>query len=227
MCSTVEIGVWIGATRTSPTEFKWEDDTKMVYSNWGKDSPSNITGRDCVAMQSKFSKFETEGTWKDVSCSSPNYFVCETAPIWSPDEMQLVLIETRKKLDDLLKNPVPIGFKYTQLPGQPEPTALWPVVKWKEITGQYAGQFFRALGGASAEFGATQNADSPRLISVKHSTTGSYGNDPISINPGSWSPNNLSGDKGWSGDNLAMNFLVSNVETRPINTAIRIWMRES
>ena len=39
---------------------------------------------------------------------------------------------------------IPIGLIYTQLPNQSEPQILWPLLKWTDITEQYAGLFFRA-----------------------------------------------------------------------------------
>jgi len=154
--SAVEIGVWIGGTRLigpigNETNFRWGDGTSIGYANWATGSPTPLVGKNCVAMQSRFSFFETEGTWKDVSCSSPNYFVCETVPTWTLFETQVALIETRKSLQNLLKKPpasnstasflqtpndnlVPVGFVYTQLPGYPEPLTIWPNSNWVDAS---------------------------------------------------------------------------------------------
>lgn len=51
---------------------------------------------------------------------------------------------------------VPIGFIYVQLSEQQEPHHLWPNMIWSDVSFQYAGLFFRVLGGDSAHFNVTQ-----------------------------------------------------------------------
>jgi len=230
--SQVEIGVWIGANRVGES-FEWDDGTVFDYTNWGEGSPTDLNGRNCVVMQSKYSKvlngseiMDVDGTWKDVSCSSPNYFVCEKVPLWSEDELQNALIETRKKLDNLLNNPVAIGFIYTQYPGHPEPQDLWPIVTWTEISEEFDGSFFRALGRGSAEFGMSQAAESSGgLTRVKMGRNGGKGTGEYVITPGQWSSVVITGDEPAFENNAALQFLTSAGEARPRNTAIRIWMR--
>lgn len=119
---------------------------------------------------------------------------------------------------------VPIGFIYVQLSGQPEPSNIWPTVTWTEITSEYAGLFFRALGSGSASFGYIQAENSPRLTEVSNTLVGSVFNDlQIPVNGGwsSWiSTGSTSAVSHW-----ALQFLVSTGEVRPRNSAIRIWKR--
>ncbi|CAG2171721.1 unnamed protein product [Oppiella nova] len=81
------------------------------------------------------------------------------------DEQQDALIENlltrvKNRANDL----VPIGFIYTQHPDQAEPGELWPGYTWADVTGQYAGLFFRAEGGSSLPFnGGAQGEDAPSV----------------------------------------------------------------
>lgn len=120
--------------------------------------------------------------------------------------------------------PVPIGFVYVQLHGQPVPSTIWRAVSWREITSQYAGLFFRAVGGGSASFGNIQAENSPRLATVRtvDLTTQEFN---IAITPGA--PSRVSsGGEGWGLRHWALQFTLSSGEVRPRNTAMRIWIRE-
>ena len=58
---------------------------------------------------------------------------------------QKELIESQNNEINILKsNPVPIGFVYVELHGQPRPDALWPNTEWGNISANYSGLFFRA-----------------------------------------------------------------------------------
>jgi hypothetical protein len=56
-----------------------------------------------------------------------------------------------------LEKQIPIGFIYSQLPGQPEPKTICPTFQWSDKSSQYSGLFFRVLGGNSARFNAIQD----------------------------------------------------------------------
>jgi hypothetical protein len=248
--SQVEIGVWIGLFRKSTTEFLWIDETPLQFANWGVGSPTELDGRNCVVMQSKFSKTnhkdeilkleDVEGKWKDVSCQSPNYFVCEQPPTWTKLELQLELIATRKELgllkatvDNIIKNPVPIGFLYTELPNSPSPQTIWPNLMWENVSPLFQGLFFRVEGGTSAGFGATQEERTKTLKNVQTGGAPNY-NPPgsawgnIAMIPGSWS---AWATTGYSHEVNAkvhtekIRFETTNDEVRPRNTAVRIWKR--
>ena len=127
---------------------------------------------------------------------------------------------------------IPIGFLYTQLPNQSSPSLLWPNMEWTEVTQSYAGLFFRAEGGNSSSFGEQQSPSSPHLTKVIQNlelNMKSYymGNHTISLDQGKMS------NKFYTGNNaipsgvssIALRFVVSKEEVRPINTAIKIWKR--
>lgn len=58
---------------------------------------------------------------------------------------------------------IPIGFIYIQYQYQVSPIELWPIMRWTDVTSDFAGQFFRALGGNSAAWGQVQNSCAPRI----------------------------------------------------------------
>lgn len=73
-------------------------------------------------------------------------------------------------LNNILKASLPVGFIYIQLRGQSTPDVLFKTTgKWQDISSTYAGEFFRAVGGASAGFGSKQNEGLPNI-------TGSFNN---------------------------------------------------
>jgi hypothetical protein len=121
---------------------------------------------------------------------------------------------------------VPIGFIYVQMSGQQLPSILWPEVKWTEISNDYAGLFFRAVGGNASSFGQIQEESSPRLtqLQVVYGQSGQYFN--ADVTPGIWSNKVRTGGPG-NGDNEhhALKVFVLNEEVRPRNSAIRIWIR--
>jgi hypothetical protein len=84
--------------------------------------------------------------------------------------------------------------------------------------------FFRAEGGNSLPFGTPQNESSSRLIEVNSHDLDSAQVTRAVLTPGVLSQPVRSGQYP-SSDKYALQFLVSNVENRPVNTAIRIWVR--
>lgn len=52
----------------------------------------------------------------------------------------------------------PVGFVYTQFPGETAPGTLFPGTTWSNISSNFAGKFFRAEGGAASAFGAGAQA---------------------------------------------------------------------
>ena len=129
---------------------------------------------------------------------------------------------------DLRDNPVPVGFIYVQLPHQPEPSELWPTVKWTQVTSQYAGRFFRAEGGDSSSFGYSQDdalqghshqyayysCDSGKVYYDygDHSGYAKYCSSSI------YSTGDIASKSGYGSPRTAS-------ETRPVNYAVRIWKR--
>lgn len=98
------------------------------------------------------------------------------------------------------------------------------MVEWTEITAEYAGLFFRAVGGNSSAFGSTQQDNSPRLTNVDTANLSTANFDIKVISNGTRSPSVSSGASGdWT--HWGLSFTVSSGEVRPQNTAVRIWMR--
>lgn len=71
---------------------------------------------------------------------------------------------TQAKLASNVVGNLPIGFIYFQLRGQATPDALFGTLgKWQDVSSTYAGEFFRAVGGNSGSFGATQTEGLPNI----------------------------------------------------------------
>lgn len=100
-----------------------------------------------------------------------------------------------------------------------------------EVTTDYAGQFFRAEGGGSAQFGTVQEENAPRVTQVKHqqripNSEGHGKWDNVTLNVGGWS----SGIGVFSGSfdlqyGWTHHFKQSGGEIRPRNSAVRVWRR--
>ncbi|OWF51399.1 C-type lectin domain family 17, member A [Mizuhopecten yessoensis] len=54
-------GVWVWASSMSP----------LSYFNWGPKEPNGQTNEDCISVM------HDSGTWYDLSCRAPLYYVCE------------------------------------------------------------------------------------------------------------------------------------------------------
>lgn len=137
--------------------------------------------------------------------------------------------------DDLVDTPniisiaCPIGMIYIQYPNQSAPSELFGG-EWENISGQYAGQFFRAEGGSAAAFGETQpgglpniTGEFPALYANEAAATGAF------YRGASYSVD-LPGGHGvpyvrtvFSAANS--NGTYSANEVRPANSTIRIWKR--
>lgn len=123
---------------------------------------------------------------------------------------------------------LPKGFIYTQLPNQTAPETLFPGNRWREITRDFAGLFFRAEGGDSAPFGFVQSANSTGISEIRaHSSeysvlrdVSNYYSQQLNIRSNQWT--NLP----QTGRSIITSFNVFNSggEVRPINTAIKIWI---
>lgn len=120
-----------------------------------------------------------------------------------------------------------MGFIYTQLPGQGEPYDIWGYqMVWSEITTEYAGLFFRVLGGESEAFNVTQAANDHRLLRA-NTVHVQPGISNIAVSPDEvWSAGVLTGKIEFAQTTaFGVRFLVSGGEIRPRNTAVRIWKR--
>lgn len=120
---------------------------------------------------------------------------------------------------------------YTQLPGQPSPYELWPTVEWSDVSGEYAGQFFRAEGGDSAPWGEVQSHNSPRIVKLTYSESRLDHIDYVSEMPvvEGTSPLLKIGNQDQASGTLDtreyLTVEASGGEVRPVNRAVRIWRR--
>ena len=109
--SGVKANVWIGVKRKeSSNQFVWDDGSIFDFTNWTKGSPSEEVGKDCVEMQSMFTREfsnisnlnlrSINGEWKDVSCESENIILCQKLQTLSFPQLQKSFLEVRKELSD-------------------------------------------------------------------------------------------------------------------------------
>lgn len=122
---------------------------------------------------------------------------------------------------------VPVGFIYVQLQNQPEPARLWVTTAWREITAEYAGLFFRAVGQGSAAFGNIQAENSPRLtnISGPFGFNNFTGTIDVQVNANGQQSTTLPVTGSLGSPTWGIRVQVSSGEVRPRNTAMRIWIR--
>lgn len=117
-----------------------------------------------------------------------------------------------RTLNESLDQAVPIGFTYTQLPFQPEPSEIWSWATWENVTGNYSNHFFRAEGNASEPFGTSQSDAMQNHITPSQRSSG-----------GEFSRR---AHRCYNCDvDSDINFLRMASETRPLNYAVRIWKR--
>ncbi len=108
--------VWIGAKRwpENGTVFVWNDGSVIDFDNWAEGSPTEETKRSCVAMQSEFSKKLSNmsdldqrainGKWKDVTCDTGNWVLCQKLQTWSFPQLQKTFLDSRKELQNSLND---------------------------------------------------------------------------------------------------------------------------
>ena len=114
-------------------KYKWNDGSDVVYQNWAPGSPKQKYDH-CV--QFDLTEETLSGKWSDVFCTKGNLVVCEKLQNWSNDHLKSLVLS-------LMKNPVPIGFTYVQLPHEKQPGEIWPWMIWENVTSEYACVFSR------------------------------------------------------------------------------------
>lgn len=133
------------------------------------------------------------------------------------------LNQHQARIDQLSKVTIPIGFVYTQLPGQSDPHQIWPGTAWAHVSPQYAGFFFRAEGGGSAPFGTAQD-QMQRVIEFESGQCGEEGvAGPITVQLNYYERFVWTG--GEDGDSRGIKIKYHPDEIRPRNHAVRIWKR--
>ncbi|KAH9401819.1 chromatin-modulating protein mrc1, partial [Tyrophagus putrescentiae] len=228
--------VWIGAKYIGNKLFQWEDHTPLTgsgYSHWAAGSPKNLTDH-CVEMVADEG---SEGKWVDERCARKNLAVCQKTQL--PSVLSLAetvfhlkhsLEETNKKVAQLEKEAIPIGFTYVQLPKDKAPSELWPSLTWTDISSEYEGVFFRVVGGGAGSFGMVQQENAPRLERVYAGlntvlNTGHVEVDHnMSIPVTGWSYGVATG--AYDGVNVYTYFKHTDIaEVRPKNMAIKVYKR--
>jgi len=112
------------------------------------------------------------------------------------------------------KGYLPIGFIYFQLRGQPEPASIFAGT-WQNISSEFAGLFFRVEGGNAVGFGNDQGQSiQPHTHTYINNRFGNIGSNGNGSNISSIN-SQPTADTGSAGA----------VETRPVNTTIRVWKR--
>lgn len=98
---------------------------------------------------------------------------------------------------------------------------------WTDITSEYAGLFFRALGDESAAFNETQEANDHylRQVMTVHAPHGTRNWSPVEPND-QYSGILVTGKIEFAKTtSFGLRFIVSGGEIRPRNQAVRIWKR--
>lgn len=217
--NNVADNVWLGLKYSEENGYRWLDSTPFHFANWGTGSPKNDSSY-CVQIHVD----EEFGKWSEAVCNKRNVVLCEKLQPWSSSKVQ-------KSLMNMIKNPVPMGFIYVQLPKEKLPSEFWPFLSWKDVTSEYDGLFFRAEGTNSSSFGAIQEENAPRLVNLQY--------EFVNVESPSFAlnldlhANNLQTETMLTGVYIMGNhnsqgglkLKVSSGEVRPRNTAIRIWKR--
>jgi len=218
--------IWIGA-KYNNNKIKWFDNSTVSFTNWAEKNPKNNSSDNCIQMVSE----ETSvGKWVNEPCNKNNRIVCQKIQTWSLYHLQKTFLQARKELENSLenvkKNPVPLGFIYVQLPNEKSPKEIWPWMLWNDVSSAYAGIFFRVAGGNASSFGQIQEENSPRLIHVSRHLPIHQARSEIEVNVFSNGEPSVIIDAERSVDrDIGLQFTVSDGEVRPRNMAIRIWKR--
>ena len=135
-------------------------------------------------------------------------------------------------LTNLVNKIIPIGFIYIQYRNQSTPDILFGTDgKWQDVSAEYAGEFFRAVGGNSSSFGVTQAEGLPNITGGVSSGTGVYQNGLSAFQVGNEVQFSVSQQQGVAKANLVFDASISNpiygasTHVTPYNSSIRIWKK--
>jgi len=194
----------------------------------------------CMRMEPR------ENNWQHVNCSQQNFPLCQMGLEWSLEDIMRKITDNGVNIatlgsrvtpikDTLTKitvdhssmmaqidSRIPIGFIYIEYHNQVTPSELWPNMKWDDVTSEFGGHFFRALGGDSAAWGQKQNSCAPRISRIDNYGSNDYAHG-IDLPTSGWSARLFTGKFEQLG--TATGFHVEGCEVRPVNSAIRIWKR--
>jgi hypothetical protein len=117
----------------------------------------------------------------------------------------------------------PVGICYTQYPNTPTPMTLFGGT-WANISSMYAGLFFRAEGGNAGAFNPTGVTVQSQDIQPHNHIQYTDGVDDKNFTDlvGQYPPGDASNGPHNTG---LVTGTTGGIETRPVNTTIRIWQR--
>jgi hypothetical protein len=100
--SGAENNIWLGAERIGDeNEFLWNDGSSLDYSNWAEGSPTNDSRRNCLIILSGLAYGNSQiGKWKDITCASGNWILCQKLQIWSFPQLQKSFLDSRNEFKD-------------------------------------------------------------------------------------------------------------------------------
>ncbi|NIZ41360.1 hypothetical protein PVA45_07175 (plasmid) [Entomospira entomophila] len=127
----------------------------------------------------------------------------------------------------------PVGTTVVQYPHETSPQERMPFLAWKEISQQYAGDFFRVVGGLASAFGSGKQSESvPNLTGKFDSSSAKWSGSGVFYvstqqKDGGNASNSLYAD--------IINFDASKSsatygrrnEVAPTNQSIRLWIRDA
>lgn len=183
------------------------------------------------------------GTGADNFQTAANNILKDTAETTTMADSEYLYIysnENVKKislssLNNILKASLPVGFIYMQLRGQSTPDVLFNTTgKWQDISATYAGEFFRAVGGNSGNFGSKQAEGLPNItgmvasfVSLFFGASGAFSvtkkyQDRAQNTPDSSYYHDLNFNA-----SLVNSIYGASAHVTPYNSAIRIWKKIS
>ena len=146
------------------------------------------------------------------------------------DDLDLLkkINEMSDKINVLERQIVPIGFVYTQYPGQPTPDELYKTTDaWENISSQYAGDFFRAEGGLAGAFNSSRQDYEWKSFWMTDTVQNGNNYSHIDVYMGksliSYVGNLFTGS--WNAPAAAIGTKWDTSEIRPSNYTVRIWKR--
>ena len=137
-------------------------------------------------------------------------------------------------LTNLVNKIIPIGFIYIQYRNQSTPDILFGTDgKWQDVSTEYAGEFFRAVGGNSGSFGVTQAEGLPNIVGGTSTASGVFQTGLSSFIASNNVAYTIAGQAGSGFSNLNIDASISNsiygssTHVTPYNSSIRIWKKIS
>ena len=220
--------LWLGGHLVTGGKqvFQWKDGSNFTFTNWASGNPKNNPSDTCVQMNGDE---EVRAKWTNVPCTKKNLVVCERKQAWSNAKMQEI-IET------MLKNPVPLGFIYVQLPKEKSPQEIWSWMSWNDVSDQYDSTFFRVAGNKAAGFGAVQEEFSPYIDEIQFNSYREFSKsetlDAKILRNGGWTGDvrtayvlEVSSSTNHNEYYGYLKFHTAAGEVRPKNMAVRVWKR--